>query len=216
MKLVDLLFDRRCGICNCHIDKGAVCDRCDAEIRSHIKKGRRRIYYGTMAIEAVYLLDYNAPVVKKLLFRLKRSANKDLLEYASELYYMAVPEDFCGVVVSCPRRNVSRRIYGHDQVEMPCRIMCKANKNRLKYDKLVVRCGASGEQKKLTKQQRLENVEKIFKVRKKDIPKDILVCDDVITTGSTVGACVSAITLVRSDVNVLVVALASRNGFSGV
>lgn len=212
MKLSDLFFDRRCGICGEKIYEGAVCGKCEKEIASHINVRIRRIYVGTKGYEVRYLFDYGVPIVKDLLFRLKRLSNKDLFKYAAELYALALPENFEGVVTNCPRRGVGKRKYGYDQVEAPCRIMCKGRKG-LKYKHLVNRHGLSKEQKMLSQNERAENVKDKFRVIKKDIPKNILICDDVITTGSTVGECISALQKTGNNVSVTVVCLASRNIF---
>lgn len=215
MKLSDILFDRCCGICGCHVDNMAVCRECDAEIKAHIKVREKRIYYDTDWFNVIYLFDYDVPIVKRLLFSLKRSSNKDLFRYAAQLYRMAVPPDFHGTVTYCPRRAVGKRIYGHDQVEVPCKIMCKTEDGRLKFDRLLKRRGFSKEQKKLTQKQRIENTKSKFKAAKKDIRGDILICDDVITTGSTAGACAYELLHRGKNVNVTIAALASRNAFSG-
>ncbi len=214
MKLSDLLFDRRCCICNRHIKSGAVCGVCDDEIRSHVNVGKRIIYLSTTPAEVTYLFEYNVPIVKKLIFSLKHSANKDLFLYASGLYEMAVPKGFEGTVINCPRRGVSVRNYGYDQVEKPCRMMCKNSNGSLRFMRLVARKGLSKEQKKLTKTQRIDNTAGSFKVIKKDVPKNILIVDDIVTTGSTASACAAEILKQRKDASIKVACLASRNIFT--
>ena len=209
-----MFFDRCCLLCGKHINKGAVCDECDRKLSSLINVRKRDISLGDKIIELYYLFDYDEPIVKKLLFGLKRSSNSDIFRYASELYYKAVPKDFSGSVVACPRRRKNLIQYGYDHVEIPCKIMCKNNSARLEFSRLVKRTGKSEEQKKLSRAQRKENTKGVFRVIKKDIPKNILVVDDVVTTASTICSCMEELVKFRSDARFVAVSLASGKTFS--
>lgn len=215
MGILDLFFDRRCCLCEKHIDKGVVCDECDRELLSLIKVRKRDICLGNKNVELYYIFDYDVPVVKKLLFRLKRSSNSEIFRYAAKLYYMAVPENFSGTVFACPRRKKNLMRYGYDHVEIPCKIMCKENSEKLEFSKLLKRTGNSKEQKNLSFAQRKENAKGIFKVIQKDIPKNILIVDDVVTTASTMCSCMEEILKSRSDVGFVAVCLASKKAFPG-
>ena len=215
MKLVDLLFDRRCCIYDKHRDSGAVCTDCNEKIAALAVVRKRRLKIGERTVEVSYLFDYDNPVVQKLLFKLKRSSNRDLFKDAGKLYFKAVPEHFRGVVTNCPRGGKGVRNYGYDQVAVPCRIMCKESDGSLEYHRLVKRIGRSKEQKNLSLVQRKENTKNKFRIVKKDIPKNILIVDDVVTTGSTVKACILEILKCREDADIKVACLASRNTFSG-
>lgn len=214
MNFWDLLFDRRCSICGKSIDKGSVCDDCDKELEKLINVRNRKLCVEGSTLNAYYLFEYDNVIVKKLLFALKRRGNKELFEYAANLYYKAVPDDFIGCVTSVPRRGIGRRSYGYDQVEVPCKIMCKQQKERLEYKKLLCRTGFSKEQKNLNEKQRKANTKGKFKAVKKDIPKNILVADDCVTTGSTVISCVTELVKKNEDANVSFIFLASQNVFT--
>ncbi len=215
MKLSDLIFDRRCCICDKQIQNGAVCEKCDAEILSYVKPSCRKLSVGGKTIEARYIFDYDIPVVKRLVFGLKHRANKDLFIYASKFYEMAFGDKLCGTVTNCPRRGRGIRNYGYDQVSEPCRLVCKNSGGRLRFERLMKRKLFSKEQKTLGLRERIENTRGKFKVIKKDIPKNILVVDDVITSGSTARACAEAILEKRIDANITFAFLVSRSGFSG-
>ncbi len=215
MRLSDLIFDRRCSICDKQIQIGAVCEKCDAEILSYVKPSCRRLYVGGKTVEARYIFEYDIPVVKRLVFSLKHRANKDLFIYASKLYEMAVGDKFCGTVTNCPRRGRGIRNYGYDQVSEPCRIVCKNSDGRLRFERLLKRKLFSKEQKTLDYRGRIENTRGKFKVIKKDIPKNILIVDDVVTSSSTATACAQAILERCASANITFAFLVSRNGFAG-
>ena len=215
MGVLDLLFDRRCAICQKHIETDAVCSDCDEKIKSLINVRKRLLDVEGKSFAVYYLFDYDSDIVKRLLFQLKRASGKDLFRYAKKLYLSAVPENFHGVATHCPRTGKNVRNFGYDQVASPCRILCNESDGRLEYQRLVKRIGRSKEQKKLTLEQRRENTKNKFKVIKKDIPENILILDDVVTTGSSVGACIREILKHREDANISVVCLASRGSFPG-
>lgn len=215
MKLSDLVFDRRCSICDKHINVGAVCEECDAELFSFVKPSVRTVLFGGRKSEARYVFEYDIPIVKRLVFSLKHRANKDLFKYAASLYRIAFGDDFCGTVTNCPRGASGIINYGYDQVAEPCKIICKESKKQMKYVRLLRRKYFSKQQKTLNLKQRIENTKDKFRLTKKDIPQNILLVDDVITSGSTAVACAETLAKRRPDVNISFAFLVSRNGFSG-
>ena len=209
MKLLDLLFDRRCRLCDIAIDDGVVCGECGKYIEKLASVKKIYLTVNGRRFEARYLFDYDDKIIRKLLFVLKRVSDRELFEYASFLYQRLVPEDFSGVVTNCPIRATGIRKSGFDQVEKPCRILCRRRK--LKFRKLLKRIGFSKEQKKLTRDERKLNVKGKFRVKTKDIPQNILIVDDVVTTGGTAIECAGEILKTNPDANISFAFLASRN-----
>lgn len=209
MKFTDLIFDRCCRLCDGSVDEGVVCSKCDDYIRNIARIRIRHVFVDEKKLEAKYLFDYDNAVVKKLLFALKQNSDKELFEYASQLYCKLIPDDFCGTVTNVPRRGINIRNAGFDQVAEPCKIMCKKNLTRLKYAKLLKRKGFTKEQKKLTSDERRRNVSGKFRVKIKDIPKNILIVDDVVTTASTASECAREILKAEPDAQIAFAFLAS-------
>lgn len=215
MKFLDLFFDRRCKLCGAEISALAVCDDCNRELKSLVSVRRRTFSVDGRLIEGRYIFDYDNQTVKKLLFSLKRYADRDLFSYASELYRLAFPADFSGGITFCPRTGQGRRSYGYDQVAEVCKLISNGDKERYVFLKILKRRGFSKQQKNLSLEGRRRNVKGKFRVAKKDIPKNILMVDDVVTTGSTVVSCASEILRAFPETDLRLVFLASRNGFSG-
>ena len=210
MNLSDLVFDRRCVLCDEVIKSGAVCSECIEKLLQAENPSVRQIRNGSLSLDAVYLFDYENETVKSLLFALKKCPNRDLMKFAASLYAKLVPQDFCGVVTYCPRGKSGYRNNGFDQVAEPCKILCRQLSDRLKFAKLLKRRGTSKQQKKLLLSERRLNVSGKFRATKKDIHSDILLVDDVVTSGSTAIECASEIKRANPNANIRLMFLASR------
>ena len=216
MGFADLFFDRRCKICNERISKGAICPDCDKKLAGILQIRRYYINLDGKELEVLYLFDYEHPIVKKLLFALKRNADRELFMYAAELYGRMLCDINDAGVVFAPRRGVNKRNYGYDHMQKISKLLCKASVGRLKYAPLIKRKHFTKEQKNLDFEKRKKNVEHAFKITKNDIPKNIVLVDDVITTGNTVLSCSRVILNRRSDAEIKLAFLASAGSFTKV
>ena len=212
MGLSDILFSNRCRLCNKRIIGASVCFACDFKLKSKINLRKRTLYADSATIDCFYLFDYDDVTVQKLLYSLKRNADKSLFEYAATLYGMCIPEGFDGVLSNTPRRCVNVRNFGYDQVKEPCRIA--AQRHNLEFAKLVKRRGFSRDQKNLGFAQRQKNTHGKFRAVKKDIPENILLADDVLTTGSTFRECANVLLDKKPDTKITGIFLASSRRVS--
>lgn len=215
MSFADLFFDTSCKLCSSKLGHGTICEKCKQKIEEALVFGKRSFYVGEKRVEGIFLLDYGDKTVKKLIFTLKRFADKEILEYACSLYERGI--DCCGesVNIACvPRKRKSIGLYGYDHVKKPCKLMCQKSRGRINFLNILSRRGMSKEQKTLSAEMRRENVRGIFKVGNRKIPDKVVLIDDVVTTGSTLKACAEAILSERADVKLSFVCLASSADFS--
>jgi predicted amidophosphoribosyltransferase len=211
MGILDFLFPPVCKICNTEIRKGALCPFCADKINVLKKSGYVRIYSQGKSFDGKYIFDYDNEIVKDLLFAVKRKGNGVLFEYASQLYGSLLPEsDIEFAVVNVPRSRENVRKYGYDHVSKPCKILCGRHKKAV-FAPVLKRCGKSDEQKNLTREQRKNNVHGNFYAIKKDIPKNILLVDDVVTTSSTASECIKELLDVYPDADIRCIFLARTN-----
>lgn len=208
MGLSDLLFARKCKICTADITSGAVCCNCRKILKDAVRIKERRIVAGGRTFSAYSLFDYNDKTVQKLLFALKRASNKELFEFCAELYCDIMHEEKECSLVYVPRSRVNKRKYGYDHMQKVVKILSK--EKALDYLPLLKRRAFTKEQKKLDSAERKENVADAFKIKKNDIPMNIVLVDDVITTGSTAVSCVSTILKQNKDACVKLYFLASK------
>ncbi len=131
--------------------------------------------------------------VRSIVYAVKRRYNKPLMKFlARELKELTkgLPADT--VVTFPPRTNTSRNKYGYDQASCLARLFAK--ESGFKYKKLFSRkkVKKGKEQKLLNFRQRAANVSGAFKMRHADFVKgkSIVLIDDVVTSGATLGECV--------------------------
>lgn len=98
------------------------------------------------------------------------------------------------VVTSVPLTRRRHHWRGFNQAEELARLL--AARLNLPYRPLLKRSGATEEQSKLTRRQRLNNVQKqAFQVKPvENLPKSVIIVDDVYTTGATMETCARSLT----------------------
>lgn len=206
------MFAQKCSLCRDNIEKGTLCPFCACKLEQLKRRHTQIIEADGRKVEISSLFAYESKDVKKLLFALKQRGNKELFEYASMLYFEAAGEtDGTTAVINVPRsaKNVSK--YGYDHVAKPIKIMCKKHEG-LVYAPVLKRKFSlfpAREQKELDKQSRKRNVRNKFRAVKKDIPKNILLADDVVTTSNTASECIRTLLRTYPDANIKCVFLAS-------
>lgn len=138
-------------------------------------------------------------VVNRVIFRIKNEYDSELTDFlARQLCYrifsLVYELGFDNVVVTyAPRTVKAKRENGHDQSELLAKRL--ALHLGAKYSKMICRSRVlAGErkQKKLGKDERVENASASFKPTSRigdARGKCVILVDDVVTTGSTLGAC---------------------------
>lgn len=213
MVLLDFLYPPKCKICSTKIKRGVICPFCFEKLEKSENHSRMQIDVDGKTINAHFLFPYDNDAVKQLLFALKRKADRQLFEIARDMYLKASECNVNGemtAVVNVPRSVENVRKYGYDHVKIPCKLMCRKNKNMV-YCPVLKRKGKSAEQKNLDAVLRQNNVKGKFLAIKKDIPKNILLVDDVVTTGSTAGECIRELYKIYPDAEITCVFLAHTN-----
>ncbi|MBQ8837107.1 MAG: ComF family protein [Clostridia bacterium] len=214
--LHDLIFVPKCGGCHtrmrnledgmctsCHRlyldEKDEFCDFCglSASICTCIPQNmmiggcidyRKLIFYRKNP--------HTAPI-HNMFYSVKRSYNLALIDFfADELYKIdkgMLPKD-C-VVTYAPRLKKSVKKYGYDHGKLLAEKYAKVGEYR--FETLIKRKNKYGrsEQKLLNFRQRAANVKDVFSVtdEKAAQGKHIILIDDVVTSGATLGECVSVL-----------------------
>lgn len=126
---------------------------------------------------------------KELLYRWKikeaRSLSKifaDNIAYVLNNYYKDIP------IVPIPPRPDKIKRKGWDQIQELTKYL-KYYHNIKVYD--ILQRNDNQQQKKLNRQERLEHIKSAYKIKDniKNLPKEVILLDDIITTGSTLESC---------------------------
>ena len=139
----------------------------------------------------------------RLIYYLKHYPNKRAIRFAaSEMWKCAKQElakmELLGeleelVIVSMPRGKAAVRQYGFDQADEICKSM--SDESGIPYAKALLRKNGGKEQKKLTSSQRKNNVQNLIysdtRYAEKIKGKYVLLFDDIVTTGSSMSACIT-------------------------
>ena len=198
--LTDLFFPNRCPCCDDFIrwDK-LICSRCHSEIVPVYERVCRKcgkeicicaeeLYYDMAAVPMRY-----ENRVREGVLSLKRGNNKNFGEYSGKMLANIISEEFSDYhfdsVVPVPMSEQSRRKRGYNQAE----IIASEISEKLRIpvaDNLLVKQDTVSSQHYLNRTDRMKNISAIkLKHRLNLAGRNIILCDDVITTGSTVNRC---------------------------
>lgn len=203
MKLINLIFPKKCVFCGEFTGGKAFCPVCAAKYEqmklekckrcgeSHSAcRCRAQKLWGERNVRARHLFAYEGEMAKSLIYKLKRKNLSSLQEFfAAELALLIRQELRRGekyILTYAPRSKKSVREYGFDQAEL---LALGASKSfRFPMETVFEReRGADTEQKTLGADEREKNAKEAFRIRKDaDVEgKTLIIIDDVTTTGST-------------------------------
>lgn len=193
--ILDIFFPNRCPFCNEIIkwDK-IVCDDCRENLIPACEKichkcgnlncvcDESKSYDNVYA--AVFFDDEN---VGNVIYEFKRTGMSNLAEYTAEVVCEYI--DNADLVTGVPMGKRKQRKRGHNQADILARcigehldIECKRN--------LLYKIDTKGEQHHFSELERKERVKDLFYGSDTDLSgKTVILCDDVMTTGSTLNRC---------------------------
>lgn len=218
---ISLLFPRICYGCGNHLIKNEklICTECYVVIprtNFHLKSDNpvARLFWGRCLVEKAAAFSYYSKDsrIRRLIHRLKYSGIGAIGTELGRIYALSMKgsEFLEGVdlLIPVPLHFSKRRKRGFNQSELITYGMSEITGLPVDTSSLIRRTRTRTQTRK-SRYDRWTNVEDIFKVTDPEKLKDkhILLVDDVITTGSTIEACVNEL-LKTGNVRVSVVALA--------
>lgn len=130
--------------------------------------------------DAIHLLKYSdrRSVVKKLSLYMEQSLSQAGHYQAADL------------ILAVPLHPARKRERGYNQAQLLAQALGRLL-DKPCPENIIARARHTQTQTKLNKQQRLENVKDIFTVKKPETVKGktVILIDDVLTTGATIGSC---------------------------
>ena len=130
-----------------------------------------------------------------LIYSLKRDNRKDVLEFLANELIEAILNSIKNanecVFVNVPRRLESRLKYGFDHAKLLAKYVAKHFSAQY-YQPIISKAKKS--QKKTQGRERIKNATFKLKNKAKDLSgKTVIIIDDIVTTGSSMGACATLI-----------------------
>ncbi|MBE6872986.1 MAG: ComF family protein [Ruminococcus albus] len=190
--IIDLVMPNSCPFCGkLLIWDRLLCDDCEADMP---EKFREELKIGNVdgAVGAFY---YEDKIIGQI-YSLKRGGNvNNFAELSSRIIAERLTEqgisDKIDIVTAVPMYLVKKLTRGRNQAELLAGFVADAISKRTDFS-LLARRKDTTEQHKLEKAERLKHAEEVYAMNRKhtDISgKTVLICDDVITTGATIGVC---------------------------
>ncbi len=189
----DLLFPPRCVFCGEIVPPGEkVCRRCTSEILPSGEVFCVSVPVGNTQILCTYLFPYEGKVRDSILNFKFHGQKRNALYYAEKLAAqsaVAFPRLKFDAVTCVPLTRDREHERGYNQSELIARPLAEALE--IPFFPCLKKTGKNKVQHFLNREERLRNVHGIYALSEKnDISgKKILLVDDILTTGSTMGEC---------------------------
>lgn len=206
--LIELLFPRRCPICDRPVDKMGkyICKNCKPKIRyvkspycfkcgKPLKDNARE--YCTDCQKAAHLFDrgramYEYETVKEAIYRFKYEGRKEYATFFGRQmagkFSQEISEWKPDALIPVPLHKDRLKERGYNQSALLARELGNVL-NIPVNEEIVCREKPTVPQKELNGKERENNLKNAFKIRQNDVKlKTIIVVDDIYTTGSTMNA----------------------------
>ncbi|MEI8143516.1 MAG: ComF family protein [Candidatus Berkelbacteria bacterium] len=174
---IELFATSTCFGCGRISDDGKVCPNC-----------RKRL---NISFDAIFVGTHYLGLPLQMIESLKYLGYRDLAEIIGEMMIRRIllsAFDYKKFVVTAAPLHISRKNErGFNQSELIARYIAK--RLGLEYQDLLIKKIKTERQVGLTREKRLENVREVFEARKGVIGKNIIIIDDVVTTGATLSEC---------------------------
>lgn len=191
--LVDIIYPKRCPYCNNVINRDALCCcECNKNIKACSNIRKIPIRDSNLETTCISPLKYEGDFVKAF-HRFKFRGYKSYAnEFASRMV-KSIKSNFSDckfdVITSVPLSSKRKYERGYNQAELLSKIIAK--ELSIPHEDLLIKVKKNKIQHKLSHDERIENVKGAYLAKNLDIinGSNILLCDDVITTGSTLAEC---------------------------
>jgi len=196
---LDLFFPIQCLGCN--IEGQWLCQQCLNKIKINSENSFHQLDQG-QPLDGVWVAaDYNQPLLTKVLHNFKYNFVADLGQVLNKLLIRFLVKEIENnkftkpdLIAAVPLARKRRLWRGFNQAEILAKDLAQKFDWDLDLD-LIVRQYHTQPQVGLKANERLVNVKGIFKINnpQKLVNKEILLIDDVITTGATMQECAKAL-----------------------
>lgn len=193
-KILDLIFPPVCGICNKEINT-YLCGKCEKEINKITCVGENRYdnkYFSTH----MYLFKYEGIIRNKIIsykFNDKPYLYKTFCEIFVKNKKVCEFLKKYDIIISVPMHKKKKNQRGYNQSELIAKETAKKVENIEYRNDILIKIKNTARQSSLNKEQRKENIKNAYLIKSSNkeyiLNKNILIFDDIYTTGSTANEC---------------------------
>lgn len=181
-KIISIIFPSHCY--NCHKEGDSLCDSC-------LKNTRKVLDTPAIYITSIY--SFKDPIIKKSIHAIKYFHRKDLIEPLTQ----ELAKEICvtnsyklqansWTLVPIPMPRLRKYMRGYNQAELIANSLSKKCSLLVRSDVLVRLKSPKRQVKTKTKSERLQNQHNSFKITNNVKNMNIILVDDVTTTGATI------------------------------
>lgn len=197
-KIFQQIFPTVCGMCG-KLYKESICNKCKAKIDKKIICKMQYKYLGNEFVKYIYLFKYEE-ILRKIMLLYKFKEKVYLYEFFvkiilknKKLYHFLKMYD---IIIPVPIHYKKMKYRGFNQCELIAKELAK-NVEKLQYRKdILIKKKNNLRQSSLKAEARKDNVKNVYMIKdlvknKVEIQnKNILVFDDICTTGNTISECI--------------------------
>lgn len=195
-KVLSFIFEAECEFCK-EPCKNYICSHCMQKLLDGKNKTPQIEYHKNNSVEHCYLFGYEGMIREKILQY--KFYNRPYLAHMFFEFFVK-NEKVCGflkkydIIIAVPmsKKKIAQR--GYNQSELIAKKLAKQY-NILFLKQVLIKNKENKVQSSLSKKERFENVKNVYKVQneQKIKEKNILLFDDIYTTGATSLECVKAL-----------------------
>jgi ComF family protein len=183
VKLADWIYKKKCYFCSKSYENTKMCSNCYEQIEFLSPTVNRIILNSNVYCACEY-----TNIIQKLIRGVKYHRQAELARYQAEIMYeywkkLNIQKKFCIIPVPISKERQKSRKYNHME------LVAKEFANLSGFDintNLIERIKNTKPQYKLTKKERMKNLENAFKINKNEYNNmPLLIIDDICTTGAT-------------------------------
>lgn len=195
------IFPRKCEMCET-ISESYICDKCKSKLeKTEVYLNRIDDYSKDNTKyfdEHAYIFEYNSIIREKIIeYKFK---NKPYLGKMFSEFFVK-NEKMCGffekydIIIPVPMTNKKIKERGYNQTEIIAKIISQNITNITMQKNVLIKYKNNKVQSQLNKEQRQQNVQNVYELNNEEIikNKNILILDDIYTTGATCNECVKTL-----------------------
>ena len=190
-QLLNLIYPKICGIC----EKGKntyLCKKCENKLKEIAIFGKDE-YLDKYFENHYYIFKYDS-IIRNLIidykFNEKPYLYRSIFEFLNKYQKKYVQFEIYDIIIPVPISKKRNKERGYNQSLLIAREIAKNEKVKLRNN-VILKVKNNNTQSKLNKEERAENVKNVYKItnNKEIIDKNILLIDDIFTTGATLNEC---------------------------